>query len=379
MTASTSQPLPLPDFPASAQVQPVSAQSQSRRVFASMTYFRAIAILLIVLGHTRYVSGLEQTSQLGDIIFGLFSGGTYYFLFIGGFLFAHLELNRFNYPKFLKKKFLWVVCPYLVFSILPVVAALILKDPYPEYFFNGKPGVWHEYVRPALLYLLTGRVLTGYWYIPFITLMFFLTPIFIRLSNQRAGLKLAILALGFCVSMLAQRPVDNISVVQSLIHLWPVYFLGILAYQYREVILERLQNKEWLLLGLLLASMGVIAFIEGGFRLNNLHKPLFEYAGFDLRILQKALTCILLMVFLQRFNGTRNRLLELIASASFCIYFCHPILIYILARLDLNSVLGLPAAAFTLLLVVLIVALACLYGAIMRRLVPRYSRSICGW
>ena len=85
-----------------------------------INYFRAIAILIIVAGHSL-VCG--EDGKIKGIVSYLFDGGTYYFVFIAGFLFYYLR-NKFEYLSYLKKKWVNVISPHL-FIMLPGMIAFI--------------------------------------------------------------------------------------------------------------------------------------------------------------------------------------------------------------------------------------------------------------
>lgn len=149
----------------------------------SINNFRAFSIFMIVLSHTYWISNVPVGNKIGDFYIAFTFGGTFYFLFISGFLFDQLSLASFDYYKYMIKKIRNVVSPYVVMSFLPILIALNMQSIYPEYFFSSTSGIYSEYVKPFFLYLFTGRALTGYWYIPFIFLIFILAPFFKLFKN----------------------------------------------------------------------------------------------------------------------------------------------------------------------------------------------------
>jgi len=65
----------------------------------SFEYFRAVAIVLIVIGHTYDISGWQIDSFGDRVLANLISGGTSLFVFISGFLFHHVFYPKFVYRK----------------------------------------------------------------------------------------------------------------------------------------------------------------------------------------------------------------------------------------------------------------------------------------
>lgn len=88
----------------------------------SFNYFRGIAILLIVAGHSYEIAGIDilNLSFFEKLAVNLISGGTTLFVFISGFLFHHIFLTKFEYSKFIKSKFQNVFVPYF-FLTLPYI------------------------------------------------------------------------------------------------------------------------------------------------------------------------------------------------------------------------------------------------------------------
>ena len=89
-------------------------------------YFRAIAIVLIVAGHCIFWGKPQGIIRQTNLY--LFTGGTFLFVFIAGFLFQYLSY-KFEYKSYLIKKWNNVVLPYII-TLIPVVifATFTLKD-----------------------------------------------------------------------------------------------------------------------------------------------------------------------------------------------------------------------------------------------------------
>jgi hypothetical protein len=290
----------------------------------SLNYFRGIAILAIVAGHCIPLSGWGESRFLERAMANVVLGGTSLFVFISGFFFHHVFYQKFDYFRFLRKKVSKILVPYLTLSLIAIFFVFQAGSlPYAQYFaFSDEPGVFSRYVKPALLYLWTGRVLVGYWYIPFIMITFALAPFHVWIINASRNTQLLIFSVSLGISMLIHRPIDNMSVLQSVAYFSPVYVFGIICSVHKETVYGYLKQKEiYLAAGVLLLAALEAAFYE---KYGSLHKEAFVYGGVDLQILQKLFLCLFLMIFLERFETTNIAPLKHLASASFAIFFLHP-------------------------------------------------------
>lgn len=346
----------------------------------AFNYFRGIAILFIVAGHCYWMSGWSSHSFPEKVIANLVNGGTALFVFISGFMFHHIFYTQFNYRRFLLKKAGNVLLPYLILSTLAFLLFVVYlgRPPFPQYFqFDPAAGPWQEYLRPALQYLWTGRILPAYWYIPFIMITFLLSPLHARVIGLPSGRQLALLLGLLLLAMLVQRPIDNMSVLQSVVYFTPVYILGILCSIHRQEIHARLTGHVWwlLLAAVMLAALQVLVHDKTG----NYHKPPLQYAGLDFMMLQKICLCLFFMVYLQRFEHARLPVLQLLASASFAIYFLHPWLLQLLEPVVAGNMHTLPGGVNWLLLTLGVTAASLLLARGIKRVTGARSRYLIGW
>lgn len=352
----------------------------SRKFLNSLDYFRGIAIIVIVAGHSFAAIGWEPSGLFEDVLFNLVLGGTSLFVFISGFLFHHVFYRKFKYKKFLINKVKYVLVPYLLMSALPIVLALIQKSVVQielnSYFFSGDQGIWSEYLRPTLLLLGTGHAAIPYWYIPFAILIFALSPLFIGYINSSLKIRNLCLLSSFVVAVIIHRPLYNLFVLQSIIYFLPVYLLGIQSSIHRKYLYEKLHNKEFLLLLLAIALAALQLRLLGS--AGNFHKDMFMITIPDIIVIQKSLICIFFMVFLRRFELVNIFLLHRIASASFAIFFLHPLLLrafqYALKYFEL------PVQNFLgwILMTSLVLSLCYFIAISIKKIFPKSSRMIIG-
>jgi surface polysaccharide O-acyltransferase-like enzyme len=341
----------------------------------SFEYFRAVTITIIVMGHSYDIAGWELDGFWDRVLANLISGGTSLFVFISGFLFHHVFYPKFHYATFVKKKFKNVYVPYLILSIIPVCFALYTRIPYEEFYFGQAETFYDQVVRPVFLYYFYGGVMV-YWYIPFIMAMFLISPVFVWFVRLQTKRQIHVVVFLTFVSLFLHRPVNNWSIIQSVIYFCPVYMFGIVCSMNKDLIYEKLRRKDgWIfLLTLSLAVLQAAVMKTSG----NLQKPPFDFNGIDISLLQKMSMCVFFMVFLHRFEAYDSRLLKQLAVSSFSIYFLHGWFIWILWMVrDWYGAFS----GFHLLPVLSagVIWLSYLVAARVRSAFPDKSRMIVGW
>jgi len=348
----------------------------------SIHYFRGIAILFIVAGHCTSLSEGHIDTLFEKFIVNLTHGGSTFFIFISGFLFHHIFYRNFDYRNFMIKKTKNVLFPYIILSIIPIFYYVFINKsgPYPDFFFSSNKGIFFEYVRPVSFYFLTGGTFYPYWYIPFIMVIFALSPIFISFIHLTTYSKILIMSVMLLFSTIIHRPIGNLFVIQSVVYYTPVYLFGIVASIYKEKIYKYLERKEiYLLLIAFLFALSQVAFYKNFL---NLHKNPFDITVIDIMILQKCILCLFFMVWLHRFEDRQFTYLNKVAEASFAIYFLHPIILCILAKLLDHLVFSYYEISVLLILIpsIVLVLLICLMVALITKFVfNSKSRLVIGW
>jgi peptidoglycan/LPS O-acetylase OafA/YrhL len=345
----------------------------------SINYFRGIAILFIVSGHCFGMAGWGDGSTAQKILFNVILGGTSLFVFISGFLFHHIFYRKFEYRSFIRSKIRNVLSPYLVFA-LPTVSYFVLfahHGPGYGFYFTLPHSFFNDTVRPFVLYLWTGGFFNAYWYIPFIMTVFFCAPLFVNFIQWKTPYQISLTIVWLVLSSLIHRPVDNHSVIQSVVYFTPVYLVGILSSVHRDRIYKILSGKDAVLLclTLILAAVQTLVFRHQG----NFHKPPFPFTVPDIMMIQKLAMCYFFMAFLNRFESVRIPVLGKIADASFAIFFIHPV---ILDTLDINGIV-LPVRGYGigswLLSVILLTGASYGIALFLKTGFRRKSRMFIGW
>ncbi|GAB6112741.1 acyltransferase [Desulfomicrobium salsuginis] len=341
----------------------------------SFEYFRAVTIVIIVMGHSYGIAGWELESFLDRTLANLISGGTSLFVFISGFLFHHVFYPKFHYPTFIKKKLKNVYVPYLILSVIPVCVAIYTGIPYKEYYFGLTDTFYDQIIRPFLLYYWHGGVLV-YWYIPFIMAVYIISPIFVYFIRMNQKQRIYIVVLLTIISLFMHRPVNNLSITQSVIYFFSVYMFGILCSMERDFIYKKLYEKDFLLflVVLILAILQAAVMPTSG----NLQNHPFEFNGIDISLLQKMVMCVFFMVFLHRFEAYDSRFLKQLATSSFSIYFLHGWFIWLIWEIRdwYDAFFGLHLLP---ILSALVIWLSYVVALRVRKAFPDRSRMLIGW
>lgn len=289
----------------------------SKKFIKSINYFRGIAIIIIVLGHSFDLAHWEISNSLEQFIYSLSLNGTVYFVFISGFLYNHIFFSRFNYKKFLSKKIQYVLVPYILFSLIPILHAVFLNGG-----GYGLPDTLRDDpFRAIIWYLCTGNIILAYWYVPMAMLLFAISPIVNRII--KSGHILAILLALIPISLIVHRPIENLNALHSLIYFFPVYLLGAWSSINHRIISEHLKDhKKQLLLAALAIILGLLQVFVWQHS-GNFAKEFWSITVPDINLLQKIVLCFLFISILDRYENTEIPWLSKVAETSFSIYFIH--------------------------------------------------------
>ncbi len=333
--------------------------ASGREHVAYIEYFRAIAIILIVCGHTYAVAWthfIDEDPQTRitwlNIIPALITGGTAYFVFISGFLYRQVFYGRTSYGAFMSKKALYVGLPYLVLATPLALAEMWLGHFSVTAVKDGVAYNASSFVDFIVLFS-TGRMVTAYWYIPFIFLVFLASPLFDRFIQLAHGWRAAVFAVSIALALWIVRPVDNMNPVHCFFYFANFYMFGILFCEYRKPAIALLTRPGVIaalsLLLLLIALVQALVLKNPG----NLERSADQGwgpVGLDLMLLQKYVGTVLLCGMLTHTVGWLKRPLSFVADHSFGLFFTHGIVIAILMRLPeaMSPHIGYPMADLAL-------------------------------
>lgn len=320
--------------------------------FAYFDYLRAIAIVLVVASHTY--GPWEPDTNPEYVLVTIITGATAPFVFISGFFFHAVFYRKFDYRKFLKAKLEKIYAPYLVLITAFMVATLLYKANIP-FSFTIREDPAANRICSFFLNLLIGNRPVTYWYIPFIMIIFVMSPVVIKFIRMPTKAAIMVMSALFLVSMYIHRPTHNINVIQSVVFFFPYYLLGTF-YSIHRVVADEWMKRHSLALFIALAAIITWMIAHGQVAYLQTWNP-FAWKGLDVTVIQKILLIAVLLATLKRVDHIRIPALAYIANVSFAIFFLHPWALAILNLLELQHFPGFAGVIFRTAFAVLASAL----------------------
>lgn len=351
---------------------PQSTSKKARLIY--FDYFRAFAILSIVLGHCY--NAWQRDSAWASTFVNLVSGNTALFVFISGFFFHHIYFPKYDYWRFIKNKTINVFVPYLLLSLL-FMAIYYLRT---GEIFMAK--VLQEFFGPQLnkaslvsMNLLTGRTLWAYWYVPFVMLVFILSPVFIRFIGLNLKAQVLLVGLLFSFSVVVHRPAMEINPFHSLVYYVPYYLLGIIYSLQRERLNTYLTGR---LFGWLLVTVFVALAMYWLGQTDNMGKRgLLQWNGIDLMVIQKLTLIPFMLAFTLWLQRYQLPFLNVIANMSFAFYFLHQWALYWMRD---TGLLNFEHGIFGVFKIFVFVLICCYFTSLLiKNLLHKQSRYLIGW
>lgn len=348
--------------------------ANDRRTLIYFDYFRAIAIVLIIISHSYNAWQVDQFWEA--TLVNIISGNTALFVFISGFFFSYIYFPTFRYGSFLTKKTLFVFLPYLILSILFMCyhylthSEIAMTSYLNEYFGTTLSNAWL-----ILINLLTGRTQWAYWYIPFAMLLFLMSPVFIRFIHLALMPKLLITATLLFVAMYVQRPLMEINPFHSFIYFVPYYLLGIIYSMENVKINAWLKGKTFSLF-LLTVAIAMLMYFLG--QINNAGKAsILVWHGIDYMIFQKLSLILFILAFTLSWQQYNLPFLKVIANMSFALYFLHQWILSFMRDFGMGDF----EHGFIGVILISIVAMTLSYflARIIKLMFKGKSRYIIGW
>ena len=330
--------------------------------------FRAFAIFNVMMVHL-WASGMHSPPfgiQLGmaNLCRAIFFGNsTIYFIFISGFLFEYLSKN-FQINKYYEKKIKYVVAPYIVISLVMTITPMI-----KESLFDGQIFSFIAFLTKYCSNIIYGRASFQFWYIPFIIIVFLISPLLLKVPSKYDKI---IIVLSALLPLIGTRTATKITLYQ-FVYFVPLYILGFYTSKY-YLYVDRIKNYKSIFLiisiivTIILFSIYQHNITAGSFSLNE-----------SVFYIQKISLTIYLIFKLKEVD--LNNSFNLIANYSFALFFLHmcfakytlhPILQLIDDYLrNFSFILSLLVAFFYILLTIFIIGF-------LRKIFGSYSRYIIG-
>lgn len=301
-------------------------------------YFRAFAIINIVLVHVWRIPEFYRESHQASYTFinvsreVLFHDSTIYFIFISGFLFYYLS-SKFELRRYYKNKLANVISPYVIMTSLIVICTLNeLIAPETGFLVNFK----------KILFIFSfGKAQIQYWYIPFISLVFVVSPLLLKIPKN---IFLKIVLLTSILPLFGTRTGTDLSVWQY-IYFFPIYLQGIyVAMDYANILAKINTSKMLLIFITTVSSLFIIyLYVTSSF----LSSPHITEAVF---YIQKLSITFLIILAFTKLESKNMKMLNNFATYSFAIYFTHllvgfnPVTTYYYSLFTDSSFLLVPAS-----------------------------------
>lgn len=349
-----------------------STKNKKRLVY--FDYFRAIAILLIVLSHCYNTWHPDKPWE--SMVANIISGNTALFVFISGFFFHEVYFPKYHYQTFLKHKTLVVLLPYLILSSLFLfIYYLITSEIVMAKHLNDYFGKQLSNLTLITANLATGRTMWAYWYIPFAMMLFALSPIFIKFIGLKLSTKLQITAALFICSVFIQRSLMSINPFHSLLYFVPYYLLGIIYSMHRARINGLIEGKGPILL--LITTMTALGMHFLGQNHNAAKASILAWHGADYMIFQKLTLILFMLAFTMQLQQYNIPALKMVANMSFAIFFLHQWVLETFYSIGINEVEhGFDGA---MLLFICVASLSYLAARLIKKALKDKSRFVIGW
>jgi peptidoglycan/LPS O-acetylase OafA/YrhL len=277
---------------------------------------RGVAILYIVAGHSISAFDWEGSPLLERLAKTLVGNGTVFFVFISGYLFQFLSKN-YRPKAYLITKLKTVLLPYFLVSIPAILYFLCFKEHESVYEGFYENSYWFQVVY----FYLTGIHLAPFWFIPMIALFYLISPVLIIFD--RSAWAYTLLPFFILLSCIVSRG----DVLQSFVHFFSVYVLGMLLSHYREPV-----NSAFINPIIMIALLAVYVFL--------LIMEIYfveEGKGFHVNLLRKLVLCCVFIGLFVKFH-LYSKVLSILADLSFGIFFVHSYLITALKMLQVALV-----------------------------------------
>jgi peptidoglycan/LPS O-acetylase OafA/YrhL len=346
----------------------------------SFDYFRGVAILFIVAGHSFGTWPIDTFSE--KVLTNIVYSGTALFVFISGFFFHHIFYKDFDMKIFMSKKAMNVLVPYLILSTLGFIYFALSSKPFPfvERLISTDVTSWMDYFQLYVSYLWTGRIMYAYWYIPFIMIMFLISPLFIVYIRLSLAVRLTLMVILLLFSALfVHRPILNMSPIHSVIYYIPVYLIGINCSINREQFEPFLKGKT-LIFGFIVIVLAILQSMYFDSRGALSKADIFSYGGVDINIFQKIFLCFFFISLLHRYENKTIPALKLLASSSFAIYFLHTWVLHIVHQYRPFTLFpNVPDILIWFGVIIVTVAISLLIAYSIKAVLKHNSRYLIGW
>lgn len=291
-------------------------------------YLRGLAILIIVAIHSRMALFGNSNHILNETLIVFLDNGTVVFVFISGFLFQHVFIPIFNFKTYLVKKLKYVLLPYFLVSIIPIIDKLYFDHsiPWLTQELQAKGSTW------LVFYMLgTGKHFGPFWFIPMITIFYIISPILVKLNIK--GFYLYIFPLIFIFGLFTYQFGYYSTIFNSFVFYLPIYLLGMFVSYNKDLLFK---NQWWFFIMFTLLYICIIILELKGIlitpRLEGFNNKNLNYFIFDPAKLRFSLLAVVLTLLFHSATNIKLKFLQLLGDYSFGIYFIHLFFIIIFQK-----------------------------------------------
>lgn len=310
---------------------------------------RGLAILIIIAIHSRMaLFGGTDVSPLNKELIIFLDNGTIIFVIIAGFLFHHVFIPKFNFRTYFLNKSRYVLLPYILVSILPIIDKLFFDDNIPWLTSELAQLNSAEFV---IYMLISGKHFGPFWFIPMIAIFYLIAPALKKL-NVRIFYRY-IFPVIFIGGLFSYQFGYYSTILNSFIFYLPIYLFGMLLSEYKS---ELFKYQKLVLPSLLILYVG-ITILE---LMELIKSPkLIGFSNFDTlyfifnpaKLRFSVLTVILLILF-YNLEFFKFRLFRILGDYSFGIYFVHLFFIILIQKTVKYYQVELPKSLITFLIFV---------------------------
>ena len=297
------------------------------------------------------------------VLRSLLGASTIYFLFISGYLCQFLEFKkRTSVISFYTKKLKNVICPYVVCSLVTCIIMCIIGGE--RYLVFSMDNFSFSRLFKGLIF---GSMQYQYWYIPFVSILFLVSPVFIRMSDRM--LLGAFMISACCLVCFPVRgqvyPVAWPNTFYLYSYFTGFYLLGF-VYARRKCLFD-VYLKRYFIINLFFAILlAVLLQWQGLFSLT--------LVSADLAIaMQRFFTLCVVLVVLQKIHR-KIFVLDLFAKYSFTLFFLHMFFI----QDFLNAANRLSGPYWEIVLCLVYIAIVLVVSILLKSALGRNSRIYIG-
>lgn len=316
----------------------------SRKYLNEVQYARALALFGVFAVHSSSTGvGGSDPSSLSFALYNFFNIagklGTPTFIFLSSFIlfytYYHRELTMNLFQKFYKKRLLYILVPYIVFSVFYYVLKLNLYDTFVDF-----PTL----ISSFLAALATGKAHTHLYFV-FVSVQFYLMfPILLYLFKRFKFVRKYAIILGIVIQwtwVILNSEIFQVTAKNSIaLSYFMFYFFGAFLGVYYERVAAWIRNwrKNWPVLAGIFVAYGMMIFIYVGMMFmirtqqGSYSNRMLEFA-WSTHAFFAAAVIFIVIHFIEIWKVPKfKRVLTEIGAVSFGMYLIHPFFLLFLRR-----------------------------------------------